>query len=77
VDRLSSYPLGRGLGSPSDEGTTLLGVDEMLAMEELELPVLLDKSANKEAIAAKRGPKDSIERECGLRRSHVLWSETM
>ena len=77
MDRLSSYPLGRGLGSPSDEGTTLLGVDEMLAMEELELPALLNKSENKETIAAERSPEDSIEHECGLCHSRVLWSGAM
>ena len=57
VDLLSSYPLG-SLESPNDEGTTLLGVAEVLAMEDPEFPILLDKSVGGDSIVAERGPGD-------------------
>jgi len=66
VDSLSSYPLGRSFGTPSDMGTTLLGVSEILAIEDFELPVLLDKSENGETIVGVRGPEGGIVRACGL-----------
>jgi len=77
VDPLSSRPLGRSLGSPSDEGITVLGVAEVLAVEDLEFPVLLDKSVDDDSIIFVRGPGDGREHGCDLRCSYVLWSETM
>jgi len=50
VDPLSSYPLGRSLESPSDEGTTLEWIDKILAMEDLEFPVFLDKGVGEDSI---------------------------
>jgi len=61
VDLLSSYPLGR-----SDMGITVLGVSEILTIEDLELPVLLDKSENSETIVVVHGPKCGRVRACGL-----------
>ena len=66
ADLLSSYPLGRSLGSPSGMGITLLGVSEILAMEDLELPVLFDKSKDAESIVGVRGPEGGRVRACGL-----------
>jgi len=47
-------------------GTTLLGVSEILAIEDLELPVLLDKSENGETIVVVRGPEGGRVLACGL-----------
>ena len=66
MDPLSSYPLGRSFGSPSEMGTTLLGVSEILAIEDFELPVLLDKSENGETIVGVRSPKGGRVCACGL-----------
>ena len=68
MDLLSSYPLGCSLNSPSEDGTTLLRVARMLVMEELEFPVLLDKSVGEETIVAECGPEDCRKHECGLQR---------
>ena len=57
VDLLSSYPLGRSLGGPSEDGVTLLGVAEFLAMEDLEFPVLLDNSVSDDGIVVLCGPE--------------------
>ena len=55
---LLSYPLGRSLDSASNECTTLLGVGEILAMEDLEFPVLLDKSVDDDGIIVERSSED-------------------
>ena len=68
LDLLSGYPLGRSLDSPSEEGVALVGVSEILAMEELDFPVLLDKTADDMHIVVERGPEDGKERACNLRR---------
>ena len=68
ADLLSSYPLGHSFKSPSDEGTALSGVGEILAIEYFELPVLLDKSVDDDSIIVERGPEDSREHGCDLRR---------
>ena len=47
-------------------GITLLGVSEILAMEDLELPVLFDKSKDAESIVGVRGPEGGRVRACGL-----------
>ena len=69
--RLSSYPLGLDLGSPSniDEGATMLGVGGIFEIENLEFPVLLDKTVGDGGIIVDRGPKDGGEHGCDLRRS--------
>ena len=72
-----SYPLGRGLDSPSDEGNTLLRVGEILGMDVLEFPVLLNKSEGEDTIVVERGPEDGIEHERGLCQGYVLRFETM
>ena len=58
MDLLSSYLLGCSLESLSDEGATLLGVTEMLAMEDPKFPVFLDKSVNQDSVIVERGPED-------------------
>jgi len=68
VDPLIDYPLGRSFGRPSDMSTTLLRVSEVLAIEDLELPVLLDKSENGETIVVVRGPKRGRVQACDLHR---------
>ena len=66
MDLLSGYPLGYSFGGPSDMSTTLLGVSEILAIEDLELPVLLDKSENGETIVGVRGSKGGRVDACAL-----------
>ena len=68
MDLLGGYPLGRNFGGPGEVGTTLLGVSEILAIEDLELPVLLDKCENGETIVGVCGPKGGRVRACGLYR---------
>jgi len=58
VDLLSSHPLGRSLESPGNVGATLLRIAEVLAKEDLEFPILLDKSVDDDSIVVERGPKD-------------------
>ena len=66
VDPLSSYPLSRSFGSPGDMSTTLLGVSKILAIKDLELSVLLDKSENGETIVVVGGPEGGRVHACGL-----------
>ena len=63
---LSSYPLGRSLDGPSDESIALSGVSEDLAMEDLESPVLLNKSVGDNIIVVERGPKGGREHTSDL-----------
>ena len=58
VDPLSSCSLGRSLDGPSNEGNALLGVGEILAMEDLEFPVFLDKSVSDDSLVVECGPGD-------------------
>ena len=69
---LLGYPLGRSLESPSDESTTLLGVGKILAVEDLEFPVLLDKSVGDDSFVVVRGPEDGRKPGCELHRGYVL-----
>ena len=41
-------------------------------MEDLEFPILLDKSVGEYSIIVERGPEGGVEHECGLRRGYVL-----
>ena len=68
VHLLSSYPLCRSLDSPSDDSIALLGVSEDLATEDLEFPVLLDKSVGDNIIIVDRGPEGGREHTSDLRR---------
>ena len=61
-------PLSHSLDSPSDDGTTLLGVTRVFAMEDLEFPILLNKSVGEDSIVVERGPRDGREHERDLRR---------
>ena len=72
MDLLSSHPLDRSLDSPSDKGATLEGVCKILAMEDLEFPILLNKSVGDDGIIVERDPKGGVEHECGLRRGYAL-----
>ena len=58
LELLSNYPLGRSLDSPSDKGTALLGVGAILAVEDLEFPVFLNKSVGDNSIVVERVPED-------------------
>jgi len=77
VDPLSSCPIGRSLEIPSDDGTALEGVGKILAMEDLEFPVLLDKSVGEDSIVVESGSEDGRGQSCGLGRCHFLWPGTM
>ena len=71
---LSSHSLGSFDGL-SDEAVTLLGVTKVLAMEDLEFPVLLDKGVDEDSIPVERCPEGGREHARDLRRVYVLWSE--
>jgi hypothetical protein len=79
VDLLSGHPgtIGCSLDGPSDEGATVFRVGEILAMKDLEFPVLLDESIDEDSIVVERGPEDGMEHACNLHRGYTLWSETM
>ena len=68
VDLLSSYPLSCSLDSRSEEGITLFGVREILATEDLDFPVLLNKIVNDMHIVVECGPEDGKEHACDLHR---------
>ena len=76
MDLLSNYPIGRSLDSSSDEGIALLGVGEVLAMEDFKFPVLLDKSEDADSFVGERGPGDGSHHSCDLRRGYMSWSGT-
>jgi len=60
------------LGNPSIEGTTLVGIGKVLAVEDLSLPLLLDKRKDGESIVVVRDTVDESDRECGLRRGESV-----
>jgi len=72
VDPLNSYPLGRSLEKPNDKGATLVEVDDVLTVEDLEFPILLDKSEDGDTIVIERGPGNGSDHYCDLRRGYVL-----
>jgi len=76
VDLLSNYPLGRSLDSSSDEGAALLGVGEVLAMDDFKLPVLFDKSEDADSFVGERGSGDGSHHSCDLRRDYMSLSGT-
>jgi len=64
---LLSCPLGGGPDSPSDEGATVFGAAEVLAIADLQFPILLDKSVDENRIVAECGPSGGGDYACGLR----------
>jgi hypothetical protein len=70
----SGCPLCCDLGNPSDVGVTFLGVGEVLAMEDLETPILFDKSDDEDGTPGECVPEDGSGRDCTLRYGYVLWS---
>jgi len=64
---LLSCPFRSGPKNPSDEGATLFGAAEVLAMADLQFPVFLDKSVDDDRIVAECGPRGSGDNACGLR----------
>ena len=62
VNLLSSCPLRRSLERPSDEGFTLRAVGEVLTLEDLKSPVLLDKSDDENRFVGEWGPVKGRER---------------
>jgi hypothetical protein len=76
VNILNSCLLFCCLESSSDEFVTLLGVGEVLTMENLEFPVLLDNSEDESSFVGVRDPEDGSCHTRGLRRGYTLWSET-
>ena len=77
VNLLSSCPLRRSLERPSDEGFTLRAVGEVLTLEDLKSPVLLDKSDDEDSFVGVRVPEDGSQCARDLRRDYALWSEVM
>lgn len=53
--------MGCSFDNPSNESLTHPGVGEVLTTEDLEFPVLLDKSDDDDSTVDERVPKDSIE----------------
>jgi len=76
VDLLSSRPLSRSLDSSSDKVVAHLGVGEVLAMEDLKFPVLLDKSDDGDGFVGERDPEDGSHQTCELRCVCMLLFET-
>jgi len=71
VDLLSSL-LGRSLLNPRVDGPTPLGVAEVLTMEDLEFPILLDKSEDGHGIEVESVPAGGSKHTRGLCRGYVL-----
>ena len=72
VDLLSYCLLGRGLGHPSEEDDTLLGIGEVHGVEDLNLPVLLDKSEDGNTLIGESAPKGGRDHPCGLHHGYRL-----
>ena len=65
VDLLSSL-LGLNIFKPRVEGKTPLGVAEVLTIEDLKFPILLDKSEDGDRIEVESVPAGGREHDCGL-----------
>ena len=52
-----------------------MGVSKILATEDLEFPVLFDKSEGVDSFVVERGSEDGRRYECELRRSYMLGTE--
>jgi len=76
VDLLSNYPPGRSLDNSSEEGVTLLGVGEVLTLEDLKFSVLLDKCDDDDRVIWERGPENGRHHTRELHRGYTLWSQT-
>lgn len=61
MDLRSRCLVGCSFDNPSNESLTHPGVGEVLTTEDLEFPVLLDKSDDDDSTVDERVPKDSIE----------------
>jgi hypothetical protein len=72
VDLRTRYPLYHSLGNSSIEGATLVGVGEVLTLEDLNLPVLLDERDDGDRVVVIRSAIDDKGPSCGLRRADVL-----
>jgi hypothetical protein len=72
VNLRNSHSLGRNLGSSCIEGATLLGVGEVLNLEDLNFPILLDERVDDNSIVVARGTVDEGEYGCALRRGMLL-----
>ena len=77
VGLLGSYPVGHSLDRTSDMGTTLLGVGEVLATDDFELPILLNNIDDGDSIVVIRGPENGRIHACrlcrGYLRSEMKW----
>ena len=58
MDLETRYQRGHCLGNPTKEGATLLGIGEVLEIEDLKFPILLDDSEDREGIVLVLGPED-------------------
>ena len=64
------------LGSLGMEGLTLLGVREVLNLEDFEFPILLDERKDEDSIVVDCGAVTGVPHGRHLRRSDVLEPET-
>ena len=66
------YSLGQSLGNPTVEVAPLLGVREVLALKDLEFPILLDECEDGDRIVVECGSICCRGNDCNLRRGHAL-----
>jgi hypothetical protein len=72
MNLLRRLPFGCNFGNPSIEVATLLGVGEVLKLEELNFPVLFDERDNGDTFVLAYGIVDKIEYACDLRRGIII-----
>ena len=59
MDLQTRYPLGRcGFGNHTESGGALLRVGEVLEIEDLEFPILLDEREDVDGVVVVRGTED-------------------
>lgn len=72
ADLRSKFPFGQGPCNLSVEGTALLRVSEVLTVNELEFPILMDEGADGHSIIFKRGTVDGGKQERMLHHGCML-----
>jgi hypothetical protein len=77
VNLRNSQSLCCSPGSACVEGATLLWVAEVLNLEDLCFPVLLDEREDADGIVIARGTVDEREHGSALRHVHIFWSDTL
>ena len=76
VDLRNGWPLGLGLGDPSEYCVALLGIREALAVEDLKRSILLDEAHDEDRIVGKLALVADAECGCELHCGRALSFET-